>query len=148
MGDDSGDTRDELHGIVSRAHRRLDALFVELEASFAKLAEAPEAVRAAFAALSEQLDVHFEQEDRLYHPSVGTLCPELEPQIRAISDAHRSFRLELAAIGDQLARGELSPARSRVAALAEAFQRHEAREESLLQRVEAGIPQAPRVGSS
>ena len=137
MDDETRATEDALHGIVSEEHRRIDDLFAEVEASFAEPCD-PDAVRDAFAALSESLDVHFEQEDRLYYASVGTLRPDLAPQVRAISDAHRGFRLELAAIHDQLERGELSLARSRLAALAAGFRRHEASEEALLQRVDAG----------
>jgi hypothetical protein len=142
MDDGAGDAREDLHGSVSREHRRLGALLGELEASLERHADDPDAVRDAFAALSEQLDVHFEQEDRLYYPSLAALRPELAPQIRAIADAHRSFRLEIAAIGDALERAELAPARQRRGAVAVAVQRHEAREEALLQHVEVETAQA------
>jgi hypothetical protein len=137
MSDETRDTEHALHGIVSREHRQLDDLFGELEASFANRGD-PDAVRDAFAALSEQLEVHFEQEDRLYFASIGALCPELAPQVRAIADAHRGFRRELAAIRQALDLCELALARGRIAELADGFRRHEAREEALLQRVDAG----------
>ena len=137
MSDEAGEAGGEVHGVVSREHRHLDDLFSEVEASFAGLGGDPDAVRDAFAALTEQLDVHFEQEERLYYASVGALRPEFEPEIRAISEAHRSFRGQIAAIGDQLERDDLSSARRRIGALAEGFRLHEAIEESLLQRIEA-----------
>lgn len=146
MGDDERGRGDALRAIVSREHRRLDDLFREVEASFADLGD-PDALRDAFAALSEELEVHFDQEDRLYYAPVAALRPETAPQIRAISDAHRSFRGELADIRDSLGRGELAPVRRRIAALAEAFHRHEALEEQLLQRIEATIQPAPVGGA-
>ena len=142
MSDDERASGDARRAVVSREHRRLDELFSEVEASFAAHAD-PDAVRDAFAALCEQLDVHFEQEDRLYYATVGTLRPELAPQIRSISDAHRSFRSEIGAIRDLLERTELPAARQRISALVEAFRRHEAMEETLLERIEATIQQVP-----
>lgn len=120
---------------VRREHRRLGELFVEVGAVFTPPGAAGE-MRDAFAALSEALDVHFEQEERLYYASIGALRPDLKPEIAAISAAHRRLRLELAAIGDQLERRDLAAARRSFAALASAFQHHEADEDRLLHRVE------------
>jgi hypothetical protein len=127
---------DGVRQAVQSEHRRLDELFVEVGAVFAPPG-AEEEMRDAFAALSEAIDVHFEQEERLYYASIGALRPELKSDIVAISDAHRRFRLELAAIADQLERGNLADARRGFDALARAFQQHEADEEQLLHRVEA-----------
>jgi hypothetical protein len=134
--------RDGVREAVSREHRQLDALFDEVLAAFAACREDPEAVRDAFAALREQLDVHFEQEDRLYYASIGALRPDLSAEIRAISEAHQGFRRESAAIREELERDEVSAARGRVAAFAEAFRRHEAMEHSLLERIEADLLRA------
>jgi hypothetical protein len=139
MADETRAAGEELHGLVSDEHRRLDDLFAEIEASFAERRHDSNGVRDAFAALCEEFDVHLEQEDRLYYASLGALCPELGPEIRAIADAHRHFRREMAAIGDRLERDDFSAARQRIGALAEGFRLHEAIEESLLQRV-AGEP--------
>jgi hypothetical protein len=135
--------RGGVHEIVSQGHRQLDALFDEVLAAFAERREDPDAVRDAFAALIEQLDVHFQQEDLLYYTSIEALRPELSREIRAISEAHRGFRLESAAIKEELERGKVSLPRGRVAAFAEAFRRHETLEESLLERIEAEAPRAP-----
>lgn len=130
-----GEGGGSVHQAVRGEHRRLDELFVEVGAVFVPPG-ATEEMRDAFAALSEAMDVHFEQEDRLYYASIAALRPHLKPEIVAISEAHRRFRLELAAIGDQLERSNLSAARRGFAALARAFQQHEAAEERLLVRVE------------
>lgn len=126
---------DSVGQTVRSEHRRLDELFVEVISVFAPPGVAEE-MRDAFAALSEALDLHFEQEDRLYYASIGALRPDLKPDIVAISEAHRGFRLALAAIADQLERGNLAAARRSFAAMTRAFQHHEALEEQLLHRVE------------
>jgi hypothetical protein len=127
-----------MRATVSREHRRLDELLRELETSLADLRD-PESGRDAFAALAEQVDVHFEQEESLYYAPIAALRRELEPRIRAIFEAHVAFRQELALVGSQLERGDAAGARLRIAAFAEAFQRHEAREESLLEQVEVEL---------
>jgi hypothetical protein len=135
--------RDETHAgdapreSVSRDHRRLDDLLGEVAATFAERRDDPDALRDAFAALCEQIDVHFEQEDRLYYAPIGALRPELEPEIRAILEAHRGFRLEIAAIGDRLECEDVAAALRQLVAFGEGFRRHEAMEEALLARVEA-----------
>lgn len=123
---------------VRSEHRRLDELFVEVAAVFAPPGVAEE-MRDAFALLSEAIDVHFEQEERLYYASIGALRPDLKPEIVAIADAHRRFRLELAAIADQLERGDLAGARRGFEELASSFQQHEGVEERLLHRVEEAV---------
>jgi hypothetical protein len=136
--DESRDGRGGDGGVqqkVRSEHRRLDELFVEVGAVFAPSGGAEE-MRDAFSALSEAIDLHFEQEERLYYASIGALRPDVKPEIAAISEAHRRFRLTLAAIGDQLERGDLAGARRGFTVLASAFQDHEAVEEHLLHRVE------------
>ncbi len=133
---------DSVESTVRDEHHRLDELFVEVGDVFETSGTA-EAMREAFAALSEAIDVHFEQEDRLYYASIGALRPDLEPEIAAISEAHRRFRLELAAIGDQVERGILEGARRGFAALSTAFRRHEVAEERLLHRVEEATAERP-----
>jgi hypothetical protein len=118
---------------VQGEHHRIDELFADVGRVFS---ESPDEARDAFAVLSEALDVHFEQEERLYYASIGALRPDLKPEINAIFEAHRRFRLELAAIGDQLERDALEGAQRGFAALATAFRQHEAAEERLLHRVE------------
>ncbi len=126
---------------VQAEHRNLDDLFADVGRIFGELGDLEE-MRDAFAALSEMLDVHFEQEDRLYYASIGALRPDLKAEISAISAAHRQFRLELAAIGDQLERGDQATARRSFVALEARFKRHEAMEETLMRHVDAEIGNA------
>lgn len=135
-------TGEGVQQVVRGEHHRLGEMFVEVERIFGA-ASPVETMREAFAILSEQLDVHFEQEERLYYASIGALRPDLKPAIHTISEDHRRFRLELAAIADQLERGDLEGAEHGFEALATGFRRHEAMEEALLRRVDEGIRQAP-----
>jgi hypothetical protein len=128
--------------VVRGEHYRLGEMFVEVGRIFGA-ASAVETVREAFSILSEQLDVHFEQEERLYYASIGALRQDLKPAILTISEDHRRFRLELAAIADQLERGDVEGAAHGFEALTTGFRRHEAMEEALLRRVDEGIRQAP-----
>lgn len=126
---------DRVQQRVRSEHRRIDELFVDVAAVFKAPGDAEE-MRDALAALAETLDVHFEQEERLYYASIAALRPDLQPEIAAISAGHRRFRLELAAIADQLERSDLTAARQGFTALARSFEQHEATEERLLHRVE------------
>lgn len=139
---DEGRGGDTVQRAVRGEHQHLDELFVEVGEVFGTSGTAEE-LREAFAALSVAIDVHFEQEERLYYASIGALRPDLKPEIATIFEAHRRFRLELAAIGDQLERGALAGARHGFAALATAFQQHEVAEERLLHRVEEGTSERP-----
>lgn len=142
MGHENEGAGSVVQQVVRGEHRRVDDLLVEVGRVFGNPGDA-DGLRDAFAALSEQMDVHFEQEDRLYYASIGALRPDLKPRIVAISESHRRFRLELAAIGDQLERGDLAAARRSFAALATGFQQHEAVEEELLHRVEQASRELP-----
>ncbi len=138
MRDESKAVGDAVREAVRSEHRNLGDLFAEVSQLFLEPGRLDE-LRDSFAALSEMLDLHFEQEDRLYYASIGALRPDLKPDIQAIAEAHRRFRLELSAIGDQLERSDLATARRSFAALDTGFQRHEAQEEALLHRVDAEL---------
>lgn len=133
---------DTVQRAVRGEHRRLDELFVAMGERFGTSTTADE-VRDAFSALSVAIDVHFEQEERLYYASIGALRPDLKPEITKLLEAHRRFRLELAAIGDQIERSGLTGARQSFSALAAAFQQHESAEDRLLQRVEEAAGERP-----
>jgi hypothetical protein len=141
MDDRSGSVESAVRQAVRGEHRDLGELFLDVGRVFREPGDLEE-TRDSFAALSEMLDVHFEQEDRLYYASIGALRPDLKPEIRAISEAHRHFRLELAAIADQLERGDLDSARRSFIALEARFRRHEAMEEILIRDVDAEISEA------
>jgi hemerythrin len=120
---------------VRAEHRRLDEVFAEMGRTFRESADLEE-VRDAFAALAEQLDVHFEQEDRLYYVTIGALRPEFKPDIEAIALAHGRFRLQMSKITELLDRADLDAARRTFAQFVANFERHEAAEEQLLGRVD------------
>jgi len=142
LPDQTKPTGNSAEQVVRAEHRRLDERFAEA----ARILEEPvelEEARDAFAALAEQVDVHFEQEDRLYYATIAALRPELRRDVEAIGMAHRRFRLQLAEIGGQLASADLEAARRTFAHLSRAFEQHEAAEESLLERVDQEAVAAP-----
>ena len=143
VAEQRGEPRDgAVQQVVRSEHRRLGEQFVELARVFDETG-AQDELRDAFAALYEELDVHFEQEDRLYYSSIRALRPDLAPEIREISAAHHRFRLQLGAIGDQLGRGDVRAAREGFATLAADYRQHEAREEALLQRIDPTLAPTP-----
>ena len=135
MRDERREPRNAVEQVVRGEHRRIGGQFVDVARAFEQPDER-DALREAFTALCEQLDVHFEQEERLYYASIGALRPDVAPEIRAISSAHAHFRLQLAAIADQLRRGEIRAAHQGFSTLAADFHQHEALEEKLLQRID------------
>jgi hypothetical protein len=120
---------------IRTEHRRLEDWFIEVGEILRESSDLEEA-RDSFAGLSAAIDVHFDQEDRLYYATIGALRPELRPEIQSIAEGHRRFRLQLAAIADQLVRADLGSARRGFAQLVAGFGEHEAAEERLLERVE------------
>jgi len=120
---------------IRAEHRRLDDWFREVDDILRGSSDLEDA-RDSFAGLSAAIDVHFDQEDRLYYRTLGALRPELRPEIESIAEGHRRFRLQLAAIAEQLAHADLEAARRGFAQLVTGFGEHEAAEERLLERVE------------
>jgi hypothetical protein len=121
---------------IRAEHGRLDDWFAEV-AEILRESNDLEELRESFAGLFAAIDVHFDQEDRLYYATIATLRPELSRDVAAIAEGHRRFRLQLAAIADQLVRAELEAARLGFAQLTESFTEHEAAEERLLEQAEA-----------
>jgi hypothetical protein len=132
-------------GAIRAEHDRLDDWFAEVEEILRESTD-PEELRESFSGLFAAIDVHFDQEDRLYYATIAALRPELARDVAAIGDGHRRFRLQLAAIADQLVRGELAAARLGFAQLGQGFAEHEAAEERLLEQVEG--ERAARPGHS
>ena len=141
MQDGTRRTGESVEDAVRAQHRRLEELFAEVAQAFQR-PEDVEEIRDVFAALHEELDVHFDQEDRLYYATIGTLRPDLRPDLEAFAEGHRGFRLELAALADQLGRGDVASARSGFASLHSSFEQHEQAEESVLERLDRGAAEA------
>jgi len=120
-------------------HRRLRGLFADVEDAIeAALGAAAgdgagvDEVREALARLGEALDVHFEQEDRLYYPPIVSLRPEHRERIDSLAEQHTAFRERLARIAQGLEVGRLEPTARAFRELVADFGRHEKSEEELL----------------
>lgn len=109
-------------------HRGLDAILADARASF----DDRDAAAGALERLAEAFDAHFEQEDRLYYPTIGSLRPELRSRLCTISGSHEAFRTRLEQTRALLERGALRAARQSFESLARDFAAHEGVEEELL----------------
>jgi len=129
------DRRPQVAPRVRAAHRRLQDLYADVQET---LAEEPshEAAREAFGALSEALNVHFEQEDRLYYPTIRSLRRELANRVAGFADQHGRFRESLAAIDTLLGAGDRASALREFVALTEKLGLHEEDEEAMLAEVD------------
>lgn len=120
-------------------HRRLRGLFADVEDALEAALGASagdgagvDEVREALARLGEALDVHFEQEDRLYYPPIVSLRPEHRERIDSLAEQHTAFRERLARIAQRLEVGRLEPTAQAFRELVADFGRHEKSEEELL----------------
>jgi hypothetical protein len=125
-------TRSPVGDPIFVAHRDLDAILAEARESFGDRG----AVAGTLERLAEAFDVHFEQEDRLYYPTIGSLRPELRGRLCTISAGHESFRVRLGEVRALLDDGELQAARESFDSLASDFEAHEGVEEELLVALE------------
>lgn len=117
--------------LVRDAHRGLRGLYAEVHET---LAEEPsdEVARETLSALRESLDVHFEQEDRLYYAAIRSLRPHLARRVASFAEQHDRFRWRLTAIDALLGAGDRAKALREFVALTREFGLHEADEEAML----------------
>jgi iron-sulfur cluster repair protein YtfE (RIC family) len=120
---------------VRAEHRQLDGAFAEVHGALAEPADL-ETVRDAFASLREQLEIHFDQEDRLYYATIAGLRPDLKPEFETFTRGHERFRSELASLAQLLDEAHLEDAREAFLALARGFREHEQAEEKVLDRID------------
>ena len=126
---------------LAQEHRRLEALFEELTWALETGRPAAEA-RAVFTELTETLEIHFEQEDRLYYPAIGGLRPELRERLAELAERHQWFRDRLRRVGDHLLHDDIAGARAVFDSLIDAFAAHESVEDEILQQIAALRPGA------
>ena len=143
-----GDDRDAGASVKSRVleqHRRLDALLKEVRKAF-QAGNAGESVREAFSELRDALETHFEQEDRLYYPSIWALRPEQKAPLQACVASHTGFRAVLRDISQRLGDGQLAEALTALDAFTRGFERHEAAEEAVLAELDRELADTGRAG--
>jgi len=117
--------------LVGRAHRRLDALFVELRDALAE-GEEHRSLLACAARLREAMEEHLDQEDELFWPAVRALDPEMGRRLRGFAEEHPGLRARIVEIHAKLSDGAPADALPALDALAEDFAAHEAGEEALV----------------
>lgn len=126
---------------VFAQHRRLRGLFADVQDALDAGLGVDE-VREALMRLGEALDVHFEQEDRLYFPPIVSLRPEHRGRIDALGEEHGLFRERLARIAEGLEVGGLEATNRAFQEFAADFGRHEKSEEDLLTALDRDVASA------
>lgn len=124
---------------ILEQHRRLDGLLGGVRAALARTL--PE-VGHALAELEEALAAHFEQEDRLYYPPIGSLRPEHRASVQRFASDHRRFLDRLEALADRIRRQAVAEAAREFETFAADFVGHEAGEEALLAALQAEVEAA------
>jgi hemerythrin len=109
-------------------------MFDETRAAFRDGDEAEATV--AFGRLREELEAHFEQEDRLYYPAIRALRPDRAEAVNRVGKAHQQFVRRFRLIVDQIQAAKLDEAERSFEEFAEAFIFHEIREEDLIRSLE------------
>jgi len=90
---------------VGAVHRSLAAMFEETRAAFRDGDEAEAAV--AFGRLREELETHFDKEDRLYYPAIRALRPDRAEAVNRVERAHAQFIRRFELIVAQIQEGKL-----------------------------------------
>jgi len=135
VSNQSRGTGEPIQDRVRAEHRRLYQLLRDVRMAFDAGADA-KGVHRAFTALRRELEGHFDQEDRLYYAPIGARHPELKRTFDGFSAEHGRLRRELAAIGEQLERGDLEGASPALLKTALVFERHESEEEEALRHLD------------
>lgn len=125
---------------IAAAHRRLDAFFEGAREALA--GGVPEAARRALAKLQEALADHFEQEDRLYYPAIGSLRPEHRASVECFATDHGRFLDQLERVAERVRARSLAEAARAFEEFALDFAGHEAGEEALLEALRAEVEAA------
>jgi len=118
---------------VHSQHTQLHALLGELRRTLETGSD--QTARGVFENFADASDAHMRVEETLYFPALHGLMPEVDPELIALRDEHVALRESVARIGELLAARERDAARDELDRLAERSARHEAVEESLIERV-------------
>ena len=124
---------------IAAQHRRLDPLFEAVRDAFERAAVDAD---RALADLAQALSTHFEQEDRLYYPTIGSLRPEHRGRVERFATDHRRFLDRLDGVAERVQRRALEDAAREFEAFADDFAGHEAGEEALLHALQAELDAA------
>lgn len=136
--DDEPDRGQTVERAVLAQHRRLDSLFED--ALFSLRGGRPtHELQSGLQELREALETHFDQEDRLYYPTIWALRPDLKARLESLAGSHGAMLAHLDALRPLLDAGNVVEARSSFESLASDFRRHEEAEEAILATLDREI---------
>jgi iron-sulfur cluster repair protein YtfE (RIC family) len=139
VGGDRGAVKTE----ILEQHRRMGSLLEKVREDL-RAGDAGASVRRSFSELREALETHFEQEDRLYFPSIWALRPSQKARLQSCVATHDALRSMLGEIADLLERNEPTRATHTFDLLAEGFESHEALEEEILAELDREVADTGR----
>jgi hypothetical protein len=133
---------ESLHDKVSSEHRRLEEMFEDLRAALRPQegATGPGPVAAEILEkMREEVEAHFEVEERLYYPSIWALRPERRAPLAALLERHSRFLAQLEQVAGALQSGALPDAAALFETFSSEFGLHEEAEETILREVQQSL---------
>ena len=132
------DANESLHSMVSAEYRKLEVIFEELRAVL-RPGGSGQSAAGIFQEMREEVETHFEVEDRLYYPSICALRPELKGTLATLLGHHRRFLTQFEEIAAALETEAMDDALPLFESFATEFGLHEAEEESILLEIEQSL---------
>jgi hypothetical protein len=118
---------------ISSQHRQLDTFYGMVVASLGNgLAHR---ARSEFLRFHDALDAHFTVEERIHFPALHGLQPELDEELAALVEEHKTFRTQLDTIAETLKREDLDGGSEALDRFVVDLAAHEGREERMAERV-------------
>ena len=133
---------ESLHDKVSNDHRRLEEMFEDLRAALRpqESGAGPGPVASEILEeMREEVEAHFEVEERLYYPSIWALRPDRKAPLTALLERHPGFLAQLEKVAGALQSGALPDAAALFESFSSEFGLHEEAEESILREVQQSL---------
>ena len=138
MGSDAGlrlRMRGEEHRIVSQ-HEKIDDLCREIYAQLEK--DGPQSAMNDFLLFEQALAAHMTVEEDVYFPAFHGLRSDIAGELDGLVSEHVDLRAAVADVKQALKQGATDRARFSLESLARRIEDHEAAEEELIARINAG----------
>jgi len=118
---------------ISSQHRQLDTFYGMVLDSLSN--GRAERARSEFLRFHDALEAHFTVEEQIHFPALHGLRPELDAELAALVEEHRTFRDALDQIAQTLEASNLPRAAEELDRLVLGLAAHEGREERMAEQV-------------